>query len=366
MGNTFGKIFRVTTFGESHGTGVGAVIDGVPGNLPLDLAIIQAHLDRRRPGQSNLTSPRDESDTVECLSGVENGRTLGGPVTFFVRNKNTIAADYTDISAVFRPGHADYTMLEKYGVTASSGGGRASARETIGRVAAGALAYQLIRALYKDFEVVAWVHSIKDISISADMDHIATKDLVDQNQVRCPHPQTAKEMEAAILDAQSQGDSVGGIIRCVIRGVPSGLGEPVFDKLEAELAKAMLSLPASRGFEIGSGFASTRMSGSEHNDAIFRKDGKFSTRTNHAGGIAGGISNGEMITFNVAFKPVSTIFKTQDTIDRAGNEIKFKLKSGRHDPCVLPRAVPMVEAMVLMTVADHVLRKRATAPLIES
>jgi chorismate synthase len=363
MSSSFGQLFRVTTFGESHGAGVGVVIDGLPGNMAVDISVVQEWLDRRRPGQSNLTSPRAEQDLVECLSGLENGRTLGGPVTLFVRNTNIKPDDYRDVSQVFRPGHADFTTLQKYGVTAHSGGGRASARETVGRVAAGAVAWQMIRCLHKDFEVVAWVRSVKDVTMDQDiqdnLDLCATTSEVDKSQVRCPELNTSKKMVEAILDAKNLGDSLGGTIRCVIRGVPTGLGEPVFDKLEADLAKAIMSLPASKGFEIGSGFSGTKMTGSEHNDALISKNQKIATLTNRSGGIVGGISNGEFITLNVAFKPVSTIFMTQTTVDKQGNEVKFKPERGRHDPCVLPRAVPMVEAMATLVIADHILRQRA-------
>ncbi len=366
MSSSFGQLFRVTTFGESHGPGVGVVIDGIPGNMAVDLSVVQEWLNRRRPGQSQLTSPRAEQDLVECLSGLENGLTLGGPVTLFVRNTNIKPDDYKDVSQVFRPGHADFTTLQKYGVTATSGGGRASARETIGRVAAGAVAWQMIRCLHKDFEIVGWVRSVKDIcvdqSIEDNLDLCATTSLVDKSEVRCPDISTSQKMIEAIMNAKNHGDSLGGTIRCVIRGVPAGLGEPVFDKLEADLAKAVMSLPATKGFEIGSGFAGTKMMGSEHNDALIRKDQKITTLTNRSGGIVGGISNGEFITFNVAFKPVSTIFKSQTTVDKQGNEVTFKPERGRHDPCVLPRAVPMVEAMATLVIADHVLRQRSMSP----
>jgi len=371
MANTFGQIFRVTTFGESHGPAVGVVIDGVPGNLPIDIQIIQSWLDRRRPGQSHLTSPRDESDRVEILSGIENHKTLGGPITLIVRNSNTRPADYQELNKVFRPGHADFTTLQKYGVTASSGGGRSSARETIGRVAAAAVGWQMIRQLHPNFDVVAWVRSVKDITMKQDSakqttDELVTRALVERNPTRCPDLETATKMETLIEDVKAKGDSLGGTIRCAIQGLPAGLGEPVFDKLEADLAKAVMSLPATKGFEIGSGFMGTLMTGSQHNDAFVIKESRIGTRTNNSGGVQGGISNGEIISFNVAFKPVSTIFLVQDTVDRTGAEIKFKPAGGRHDPCVLPRAVPMVEAMATLVIADHVLRHRATAPLIES
>ncbi len=371
MANVLGTVFKIMSFGESHGKAVGVVIEGIPGNMPLDLDVVQTWLDRRRPGQSSLTSPRAESDTVDCLSGLENGRTLGGPLTLLVHNKNTKPEDYNDVSKVFRPGHADYTMQMKYGITATSGGGRASARETIGRVAAGAVAWQLIKKLHPDFEVLAWVQSVRDTHLeqSAERctsDDLVTRDMIEATSVRCPDPLTASKMEAVIHEAKSNGDSVGGVIRCVMRGVPAGLGEPVFDKLEADLAKAIMSLPACKGFEIGSGFAGSRMMGSTHNDPLIKKDTNIRTLSNHSGGIQGGISNGEIICFNAAFKPVSTIMIPQETVDRSGREITFKPAGGRHDPCVLPRAVPMVEAMATLVIADHVLRQRATAPLMES
>lgn len=371
MANVFGKVFRIMTFGESHGPGVGVVIEGLPGNLSIDLGLVQEWLDRRRPGQSSLTSPRDEQDEVSCLSGLENGRTLGGPLTLFVKNKNSKPSEYLDINKVYRPGHADYTMHAKYGITAASGGGRSSARETIGRVAAGAVAWQLIKKMHPDFNVLAWVQAIKDVQLPQEFgfkmeDEMLTRAMVERTPVRCPDPAIAQKMIELIEDVKNQGDSLGGIIRCVIQGVPVGLGEPVFDKIDADLAKAVLSLPACKGFEIGSGFAGTKMLGSQHNDELFKKDAKITSSTNHSGGVQGGISNGEMIYFNCAFKPVSTINRAQRTVDRSGNEITFKPTGGRHDPCVLPRAVPLVEAMAALVVADHVLRCRATAPLMES
>ncbi len=371
MANVFGTILKIMTFGESHGKAVGVVIEGVPGNMPLDLDLIQTWLDRRRPGQSSITSPRDESDKVECLSGVQGGRTLGGPVTLLVHNKNTKPEDYADVSRVFRPGHADHTMHVKYGITAASGGGRASARETIGRVAAGAVAWQIIKKINPNFEVVAWVQAVRDTQMEQSperqtTDELITHDMIEATSVRCPDPLTASKMEDIIREAKSNGDSVGGIIRCVMRGVPAGLGEPVFDKLEADLAKAIMSLPACKGFEIGSGFAGSRMLGSAHNDQLIKKGSEIRTLSNYSGGIQGGISNGEIICFNAAFKPVSTIMIPQETVDRSGREITFKPAGGRHDPCVLPRAVPMVEAMATLVIADHVLRQRASAHFMES
>lgn len=371
MANVFGKLFRIMTFGESHGPGVGVVIDGLPGNLKIDLSVVQSWLDRRRPGQSTLTSPRNESDVVECLSGLEKDRTLGGPLTLYVKNKDTKPHDYADIKMVYRPGHADFTTFAKYGISASSGGGRSSARETIGRVAAGAIAWQLLKQIYPSFEVLAWVHAVKDIAMPQNAEQGTTDELInyeaiEKSPVRCPHDETASKMIELIEHVKKNGDSVGGVIRCVVRGLPPGLGEPVFDRLDAELAKAMLSLPASKGFEIGSGFSSTRLFGSQHNDQLIKKGSGIGTLTNHSGGVQGGISNGEFVCFNVAFKPVSTINRPQQTVDRSGDEITFTPAGGRHDPCVLPRAVPMVEAMATLVVADHALRRRASAPLMES
>ena len=365
MNNSFGELFRITTFGESHGPAVGVVIDGIPGNLPLSLDHTQSWLNRRRPGQSGLTSPRSEEDRIECLSGLENGLTLGGPVTLMARNTNRKPEDYADISRVIRPGHADLTARLKYGISAESGGGRFSARETLARVAAGSVAWQMLRRAMPDFDCCAWVQSVADIECPPQSEELLTRDMVDQSIVRCPDGEASARMAARVEEVKTAGDSVGGVIRCVVRGVPGGIGAPVFDKLEADLAKAMLSLPASKGFEIGSGFAGTRMKGSEHNDALTSIDGKITARSNRAGGTLGGISNGGNITFNVAFKPVSTIFMPQETVDKQGNPITFQPKTGRHDPCVLPRAVPMVEAMAVLVIADHWLRQRAQQPFIK-
>ena len=359
MASVFGQLFRVTTFGESHGGGVGVVVDGCPAGLPFDLPAIQAQLARRRPGQSVLTSPRDEKDLVDLLSGVDpdTGRTLGTPIALVVRNENQKSKDYANLANLYRPSHADYTYEAKYGLRAVAGGGRASARETIGRVAAGALAELLLRELAQ-VEIVAWVSQVGDVDAPLPDEASLTRAEVDANDVRCPDAQAAARMFDAIEAARKDRDSVGGVVRCVVRNVPAGLGEPVFDKLTAELAKAMMSLPATRGFEIGEGFAATRMRGSAHNDAFVMDDGRVRTRTNRSGGIQGGISNGEPIRFAVGFKPVATIFKEQDTVTREGEEVKFQAK-GRHDPCVLPRAVPMVEAMTALVLADMFLRQRA-------
>ncbi|MBC7660542.1 MAG: chorismate synthase [Chitinophagaceae bacterium] len=359
MSNTFGHLFRITTFGESHGGAVGVIIDGCPPAHKIDLAKVQAFLDRRRPGQSHLASPRNEKDRVECLSGLVNGITLGTPITLVVRNEDVKKDHYSDLTEVYRPSHADYTTDLKYGVKAPSGGGRASARETIGRVAGAAVAEQILQALIPDLRVVACVDRVKDVqaTISAKI----TRAQVDEHPLRCPDKAAQASMENLILDAQKQGDSVGGSIVCFIYNCPGGLGEPVFDKLEADLAKAMMSLPASKGFEIGSGFEGTYLYGSQHNDAFVVRDGKIRTASNRSGGIQGGISNGETISVRVGFKPVATIFKEQDSVDRSGQEQKIKPAAGRHDPCVLPRAVPMVEAMAILCVIDHFLRQKAIA-----
>jgi len=359
MSSRFGRLFSVTTFGESHGGGVGAVVDGCPAGHAFDLARIQAQLDRRRPGQSALTSPRDEKDRLEVLSGLDadTGKTLGTSIALLVRNENQKSKDYGNLAQLYRPSHADYTYEAKYGLRAVAGGGRASARETIGRVAAGALAEQLLEVL-ANTQIVAWVSSVADVDAPLPDEALLTRADVDQNDVRCPDPAAAAQMIEAIEAARKDRDSVGGVIRCVVRNVPSGLGEPVFDKLTADLAKAMLSLPATRGFEIGEGFLATRMRGSAHNDPFSFEEGKVRAKDNRSGGIQGGISNGENVRFAVAFKPVATIFKPQQTVTRQGEAVTFEAK-GRHDPCVLPRAVPMVEAMTALVLIDHVLRQRS-------
>ena len=356
MANTFGKIFSVTTFGESHGGGVGVVIDGCPAGHHLALDKVQAFLDRRRPGQSALASPRQEPDQVECLSGLIQGKTLGTPIALVVRNKDVKAEHYDDLSQVYRPSHADFTTHAKYGVAAQSGGGRASARETIGRVAAAAVAEQILAQLVPGFRVVAWVDSVKDLKADIASPESITREEVDGHPLRCPDVKSRDAMEQLILAAKKRGDTVGGTIFCGIHQCPVGLGEPVFDKLEADLAKAMLSLPASKGFEVGMGFAATQLFGSEHNDAFIMREGLVRTATNRSGGIQGGIANGEYIYMRIAFKPVATIFKDQQTVDREKKERTIKPQAGRHDPCVLPRAVPMVEAMAILTAMDHYLR----------
>ena len=354
-GNSFGSAFRITTFGESHGGGLGVVVDGVPPGMSLDLSAIQRDLCRRRPGQSALVSQRREEDIFEVVSGLFEGLTLGTPLTLLFRNVDADARAYADWKDLYRPSHADYTTEARYGTRDWRGGGRASARETVGRVAAGAVARQVIAPM----EVLAWVERVGDIQAQP-MDPTAAE--VEQSLVRCPDPRAAAEMEALIREVRADGDTIGGVIRGVIRGAPAGLGDPVFEKLEAELAKAMLSLPAAKGFESGSGYGGTRMRGSAHNDLFDAAPGeatvppRLQTRSNHSGGIQGGISNGMPITFTVAFKPVATIFRPQDTVDREGHPAVLRPR-GRHDPCVLPRAVVMVEAMAALVMADFWLRR---------
>lgn len=356
MSSTFGTLFRITTFGESHCPAVGVVVDGCPPRMELSEADIQRQLDRRRPGQSKLTTERDEADRVHILSGVENGRTLGTPIGLMVRNKDQRPGDYASMRTAPRPSHADYTYQAKYGIHAASGGGRSSARETIGRVAAGAIAERVLGQAC-GAEIVAWVSQVGPVdSAPPDVECVSRAD-VDANLVRCPDPSAIQRMEAEITAAKADGDSLGGVLSCVIRGLPPGLGEPVFEKLEALLAQAMLSIPATKGFEIGSGFGGTRLRGSQHNDPFVNKGGRLGTATNHSGGVQGGISNGEPVVFRVAFKPVATIGKAQETVDFQGNPVTLEAK-GRHDPCVVPRAVPIVEAMAALATADLLLRQR--------
>jgi len=357
MGSSFGQLFRITTWGESHGGGVGVVIDGCPPRIELSESDIQHELDRRRPGQSAIVTPRDEADRCQILSGVFEGRTLGTPISILVMNKDARPEAYAEMKSTYRPSHADFTYEAKYGIRNWQGGGRASARETIGRVAAGAIARKIMRTLNPVFELIAYVNHVYDVTATVDPAAVTTEQ-VEANAVRCPDAAAAQKMVEAIEKARADGDSLGGTIACVARGVPAGLGEPVFDKLEADLAKAMLSLPASKGFEIGSGFAATRMRGSEHNDAFEIREGKVRTETNNSGGVQGGISNGENIFFRVAFKPTSTIARDQKTVTAAGEETTLAAR-GRHDPCVLPRAVPIVEAMAALVLCDHALRQRA-------
>ncbi len=358
MPNSFGKLFTVTTWGESHGLAVGAVVDGCPPRLPLAAGEIQAELDRRRPGQSDIVTPRKEEDKVEILAGVFEGRTTGAPISMLVHNTDARPGAYDEMREKFRPSHADYTYQAKYGIRDHRGGGRSSARETIGRVAAGAVAKKIL-ALAAGVEIRAYLTQVHTITVPAGaLAQFPTLAEVEATAVRCPHPATAKKMIARIKQARSAGDSVGGIITCRIRGVPAGLGEPVFDRLEADLAKAMLSLPATKGFEIGSGFAGASLKGSEHNDAFRIRERRVRTATNRSGGVQGGISNGEEICFNVAFKPTATILQPQLTVDVRNRETELQAR-GRHDPCVVPRAVPIVESMAALVLVDHWMRHAA-------
>jgi chorismate synthase len=354
MGNTFGHLFRITTYGESHGGGVGVIIDGCPPRVEISEAEIQFELDRRRPGQSKITTPRKETDTCEILSGVFEGKTLGTPISILVRNQDTRSQDYDEMVKTYRPSHADATYDAKYGIRNWQGGGRSSARETIGRVAAGAIAKKILQ-IVNGVEVIGYVKRIQEIEATVDS-HTVTLAQVESNIVRCPDPNCAQQMIDRIEAIGKQGDSIGGVVECVVRNVPKGLGMPVFDRLEADIAKGVMSLPATKGFEIGSGFAGTLLTGSQHNDEFYTDEaGEIRTRTNRSGGTQGGISNGEDIIIRVAFKPTATIRKEQNTVTQAGVETTLAAK-GRHDPCVLPRAVPMVEAMVALVLCDHLLR----------
>lgn len=357
MSSTFGTLFKVSTFGESHCKAVGAVVDGCPPRLPLVEADIQAQLDRRRPGQSAVSTPRQEADAVTILSGTENGVTLGTPIGLLVWNKDQRPGDYGEMAAIPRPSHADFTYQAKYGVRASSGGGRSSARETIGRVAAGAIAERWLQQAH-GLEIVAWVSSVGMLDADAIDAARITRAVVDETIIRCPDPALAPRMIAAVQQARDAGDSLGGIVTCVCRNVPAGWGEPVFNKLEAALAQAMLSIPATKGFEIGSGFGGVRMNGSRHNDPFVLKGDRLGTRTNYSGGIQGGISNGEPIQFRVAFKPPATISQPQATADFEGRDTVLQAK-GRHDPCVVNRAVPIVEAMAALVLMDAALMQKA-------
>jgi len=355
MGNTFGHLFRVTTWGESHGGGVGVVVDGCPPRLPLSEVDLQPDLDRRRPGQSRLTTQRKERDTVRILSGTFEGMTLGTPISLLVENTDQRPEAYTEMKDKYRPSHADYTYDAKFGIRAWPGGGRTSARETIGRVAAGAIARKVLGAQF-GVEVLACVQQVCKTSANIHPDKFTLKQ-TEANLIRCPDQAAATKMIRLVDRARKAGDSVGGVLLGVARGVPPGWGTPVFDRLEADLAKAMLSLPASKGFDIGSGFAGATLKGSEHNDPFRMRGGKVRTTTNRSGGVQGGISNGETIHFRVAFKPTATILQSQDTVSTKGKNVKLKAR-GRHDPCVLPRAVPMVEAMTALVLLDHALRHR--------
>jgi len=357
VSSSFGKVFRITTFGESHGGAVGVVVDGCPPRLALDTDAVQADLDRRRPGQSRLTTPRQEDDRVEIVSGLFEGRTLGSPIAMLVRNQDARPGAYEEMRDLYRPSHADYTTEAKYGLRAWHGGGRSSARETIGRVAGGAIARKLLREV-AGIEIVAWVQRIQDVDAKVDLETVSVEQ-VDESLARCPDPEASERMIERIDAVRREGDSVGGVVECVARSVPPGLGEPIFEKLDADLASAMLSLPAAKGFEVGSGFGGVALTGSEHNDPFVPGDaGRPTTPSNRSGGIQGGISNGEPIVLRVAFKPTATIRTEQDTVSRDNQAVKLAA-SGRHDPCVLPRAVPIVESMVALVLADHWLRQRA-------
>ena len=351
MGNSYGTIFRITTFGESHGPAIGAIIDGCPAGLTIDESFIQSELNRRKPGQSRITTQRKEDDVCKILSGVFEGKSTGSPIALVIENQDQRSKDYSHLENTFRPSHADFTYLEKYGTRDYRGGGRSSARETAARVAAGAIAKMILNSA--GIDIAAFVSQVGDIQSPPynTMDLSKTEDTI----VRCPDPSTAEKMIALIDQVRLNRDTIGGIVTCVIKNTPAGLGEPVFDKLHAELGKAMLSINAVKGFEYGSGFAGTRLNGSKHNDEFVQKDGKIHTKTNHSGGIQGGISNGEDIYFNVAFKPVATIMQDQESVDKDGNAVIVSGK-GRHDPCVVPRAVPIVEAMAALVIVDFLLR----------
>ncbi|CAN8063156.1 unnamed protein product [Agarophyton chilense] len=358
LGNSFGRVFRISTWGESHGGGVGVTVDGCPPRLPLHRDEIQHDLDRRRPGQSRIVTPRNEPDAVEILSGVVDGITIGTPIAMLVRNKDQRSQDYDTMAVSYRPSHADAAYDAKYGIRAVAGGGRSSARETIGRVAAGAVARKILK-MYAGVDIVGYVKRVRDIEAPLVNPTTVTMEQVDSNIIRCPDEVAAEKMIAYVDEIRKSGNSVGGTIEVVARNVPAGLGSPVFDKLEADLAKACMSLPASKGFEIGSGFGGTMLTGIEHNDEFYiDDDGRTRTVTNRSGGVQGGISNGEPIVIRVAFKPTSTIGRIQKTVTRGGEETELRGK-GRHDPCVLPRAVPMVESMVALVLADHLMQQVA-------
>ena len=358
MGNSFGNIFKLTSFGESHGLKIGGIIDGCPSGLTIDLKYIQDELDRRKPGQSKITSSRTEGDKVEFMSGIFDGKTTGTPIGFTISNKNYKTEDYDKIKDVFRPSHADFTYQEKYGLRDYRGGGRSSARETACRVVAGAIAKLILRSY--NIKISAYVWSVGNIF--ANVDNLSFDDITNSketNIVKCPDESVALKMIDFISDLKKKGNSVGGQIKCHIKGVPPGLGEPVFDKLHADLGKAMLSINAVKGFEYGSGFEGSKMLGSEHNDEFESNNGKVTTKTNFSGGIQGGVSNGEEIYFKVAFKPVATILTKQNSVDKEKNNIEIKVE-GRHDPCIVPRAVPIVESMTAIVIVDHLLRNRTT------
>lgn len=356
-GNSFGNLFRITTFGESHGKGVGVIIDGCPPGIEITEEEVQKELDRRKPGQSKITTPRKEADTIHILSGIFEGKTTGTPIAMVAYNAEFESDDYLELKDLYRPSHADFTYEAKYGFRDWRGSGRASARETLARVASGVLAKKYLKQK-ANIEFLSYVESVGNIKAEIDMDKVTPSD-IESNIIRCPDPDTAEKMIALVEKLRDEGDSVGGVVCGVIRGVPAGLGEPVFDKLSSDLGKAMLSINAVKGFEIGSGFEGTKMQGSAHNDELYSEGGKIRTRTNNSGGVVGGISNGETIYFRVAFKPVSTIKKMQKTVNRKKEEVNLEA-AGRHDPCVLPRAVPIVDAMAALVVMDHYLRQNVT------
>lgn len=355
-GDTFGQVFRFTNWGESHGKAIGGVVEGCPAGLELTEADIQPALDRRRPGQSKIVTQRKEADRVEILSGTVDGVTTGTPISLIIQNQDQRSKDYSEMARLFRPSHADFTYYQKYGVRDVAGGGRSSARVTAPTVAAGAIALKLLHQSL-GIEITGFVKSVGDLTTNVDPMAVV-KEAVESNPVRCPDQALAEKMIQRIEQVRKQGDSTGGVVECVIKHVPVGLGEPIFDKLEADLAKAMLSINASKGFEIGSGFDGTRILGSQHNDPFVNENGQVKTSSNYSGGVQGGISNGMPLVFRVAFKPTATIIQNQDTVDIDGNPTQFKAK-GRHDPCVLPRAVPIVEAMAALVICDHWLRMRA-------
>jgi len=355
MGNSFGTLFRISTWGESHGGGIGVVLDGCPPGLPISVKEIQAELDRRRPGQSKITTQRKESDSVTIVSGVFEGRTLGTPIAMQILNSDHRPEAYAEMKERFRPSHADYTYQSKFGLRDYAGGGRSSARETAGRVAAGAIAKKVLN-LGSDVDICSYVERVHDIEMP-EMIEFPSLDSVEANLVRCPDSATAALMEERIIKVRKEGDSVGGVILSRVRNLPVGLGAPVFDRLEADLAKAMLSLPATKGFEVGSGFDGSLLRGSEHNDLFENRDGQIRTTTNRSGGVQGGISNGEELYFRTAFKPTATILQEQQTVDQDGKETVL-VGRGRHDPCVVPRAVPIVEAMTALVLVDHLMRHR--------
>jgi chorismate synthase len=354
-GNSFGTIFRITTFGESHGEAIGVVIDGCPSGIMIHEDLIQNEVDKRKPGQSTITTSRTETDKIKILSGIFNGTTTGTPITIIVENKDSRSNDYESIKDLYRPSHADYTYQIKYGIRDYRGGGRASARETVARVIAGSIAQQILKNELH-LEILSYVSTVHDISTTIDPSQVNIHD-IESNIIRCPDQAIAKKMITKINAIRSEGDSVGGIITTIVKNVPIGLGEPVFDKLNAELAKAMFSINAVKGFEIGSGFKCTEFTGKEHNDELIMMDNKVHTKTNHSGGIVGGISNGEDLLFRTSFKPVSTIKKLQNTIDKENKAINY-MAEGRHDPCVLPRAVPIVDAMTALVIVDHYLKQK--------